>query len=176
MGWYSGARSASRAVSRRCAQTGALWPRIEEGAAGPASFPARPCRREARRSRLGHIAAARAQSPSRVRTSRRLCPPVAAGLAAAARDGPAARPARVAHPLRAGGGTARTTSPGARGARVARARGTRGPGTRGRRRGARRQVRAGRRRRGGQDQPGGQLYHQRLPHRVHPHGLRQLLG
>lgn len=163
-------------VHQRGAQTGALWSRIEEGDAGPASFPARRCRREAWRSRLGHIAAARAQSPSRVRTVRRLCPPVAAGLAVAARDGPAARPAGAALPLRAAGGAARTASPGARGARGARARGVRGSGARGRRRGTRRQVRAGRRRRGGQDQPGGQLYHQRLPHRVHPHGLRQLLG
>ncbi|GAB5578388.1 rho-related GTP-binding protein RhoU [Prionailurus iriomotensis] len=37
-------------------------------------------------------------------------------------------------------------------------------------------MRARRRRRRGQDEPGGELHHQRLPHRVHPHRLRQLLG
>lgn len=85
-------------VHQRGAQTGALWSRIEEGAAGPASFPARRCRREAWRSRLGHIAAARAQTPSRVRTVRRLCPPVAAGLAAAAPRWPRSKAGRRCPP------------------------------------------------------------------------------
>lgn len=173
----------------RGAQTGALWARRPDRSGRSAFSPRPPPRagppgsrrrqRRAPRSRGPQVLRAAGRSRRRLRLSPAGLHPTAFVCAARPQPRPSSRgrPPRGSRglmPLQQG--TPRSRAAARR--RLCRPAGSagRGPGAPGAG-GARAAPRAavgkcaGRRRRRGQDQPGGELHHQRLPHRVHPHRL-----